>query len=175
MEETGSIVPVNTILNLINQGSTWTINQHNETIKNSQRTVKESRKELRNQYKDFNDYAEEFDAIVEDINPGQITKDGLKIIFDSLRGKKLDKILEEQKRAKTAEEIKIVGEVGRSSAMVSTGPKTTKLTEPQKIEMRDMGFETEEDYFGRLDKKREIAKKRGAKNVPDLLSDILKY
>lgn len=173
MEETGSIVPVNTILSLINQGTTYGISEYAKRTKNAQQTIKKVRKDLRDKYKDFNDYAEEFDAIVEDIDPGQISKEGLGIIFDSLRGKNIDKILEKTKTV--AEEPKIIGEPGKPSSMVSTGPKTTKLTDSQKQEMKSMGFDLEEDYLGRLETKRRIAKQKGAKNIPELLSDLLQF
>ena len=177
MEETGSIVPVNTILNLIAQGTTYHLGEHNKTVKNAQKTLKDVRKELKGQYKDFGDYAEEFDAIIEDIDPRQISKDGLKIVFDSVRGKRLDDILKkrDEEAAKKSDDTKIIGEVGKASAMVSAVAKTKNLTNGQKKEMSDMGFETEEDYFGRLEKKRQIAKSKGAKNVPDTISEFLKF
>ena len=177
MEETGSIVPVNTILNLIAQGTTYHLGEHNKTLKNAQKTLKDVRKELKGQYKDFGDYADEFDAIIEDIDPRQISKDGLKIVFDSLRGKRLDDILKkrDEEAAKKPDDTKILGEVGRVSAMVSTGVKTKNLTSEQKKEMMDMGFETEEDYLGRLEKRRQIAKSKGTKNIPDTLSELFKF
>jgi len=173
MEETGQVVPVNTILRLISQGSQYHIREAMGSSKSAQKMVKEVRKELKSQYKDFGEYEDEFDEIVDNIEPKFVTKDGLKIVFDSLRGKRLDVIIKKKEEAatkKAEEERRIIGDTSEGTAAASK-PKSVKLTEEQAKEMKDMGFETEEDYLGRLEKKRAVAKKQGAKNVPETIAE----
>ena len=174
MEETGSIVPVNTILDLINQGTSYHVNQFSTANKNAQKVIKETRKELKTTYKDYSEYEDRFDEILDGIEPQNVSKEGLKIIFNSLRGEKLDELLkkERERGSKEAEEGKtIIGDVSSGSGSSSGTSSSGKLTIDQESEMSDMGFESKEDYLGRLIKYREIAKRRGAKNIPALLSE----
>ena len=137
--------------------------------------IKEIKSELKGQYKDYRDYEDEFENIIDNVDPQQISKDGLKIIFNSLRGQKIDEIVKEKEEAavkKTMEERKIIGEITPSSSS-SAGAKKEKISPAQSKEMKDMGFDTEQDYLGRLEKKRQVAKSRGATNIPDLISEIL--
>lgn len=176
MEETGNMLPVNTILTLINQGTQHHIKNYTTTTNQANKVIKETKKELKSAYKDYGDYEDEFEEIIETIEPQNVSKDGLKIIFNSLRGKKLDDILkrEREEAARKAEENPIViGDLARGSA--GGGNKPMKLTAEQQKEMSDMGFETEEDYTGRLKKYQSVAKKNGAKNTPQLLSERLTY
>ena len=177
MEETGSIVPVNTILDLINQGTNYHLNQFSTANKTAQKVIKETRKELKSSYKDYSDYEDEFDGIVENIEPQNVSKEGLKIIFQSLRGNKLDELLGKAREAgaKGAEEEKrILGDIASGNASHSSKP-SGKLTAEQREEMTDMGFESEEDYSGRLKKYQDIAKRKSAKNTPQTLSERLVY
>ena len=175
MEETGEIVPVNTILNLVSRASQYQFMEHSKIVKNAQKIIKEIKSELKGQYKDYRDYEDEFENIIDNVDPQQISKDGLKIIFNSLRGQKIDEIVKEKEEAavkKTMEERKIIGEITPSSSS-SAGAKKEKISPAQSKEMKDMGFDTEQDYLGRLEKKRQVAKSRGATNIPDLISEIL--
>lgn len=175
MEETGSIIPVNTILGLINQGTQFQLNEFNKSNKQAQSMTKAVKRELRSQYKDYAEYEDEFESIIEEIDPRSVTKDGLVVLFNSLRGKHLDEILEKERETaskKAIEDKKIIGEV--SSGGKKFSPKlTNKLTRLQQQEMRSMGFETEEDYLGRIEHRQAYAKSRNAKNVPDTLAERL--
>lgn len=176
MEESGSLIPVNTILNLIAQGSNFHIQNFTKTSRTAEKIIKEVKKELKSQYKDFGDYEDELDEILENTDRQLISKDGLKVVFNSLRGKNLDEILKKEREEatkKAVEDKKIIGSTTDSTSSGST--KGTKLTDEQKKEMVDMGFDNEQDYLGRLEKKRQTAKARGAKNVPDTIAEPLKF
>ena len=113
---------------------------------------------------------------MEGIEPQNVSKEGIKIIFNSLRGKKLDEILQKEREAAKERAEKnptVIGDLARGSA--SAGAKKTGLTAEQKKEMSDYGFDTEEDYLGRLKKYQAVAKRNGAKNTPQLLSERLIY
>ncbi len=175
MEETGSMIPVNTLLNLINQGTGY----HIKSVKTANKLIKATRRELKKDHKDFGDYSDEFDDIVDDIEPQNISKDGLKIIFNSLRGKKAGS--SEEEIAKRVEEgikkglegHKIIGNIDTNVNSNSKTVDTGKLTPAQEQEMKDMAFEKAEDYLGRLKKFQAIAKAKNAKNTPILLSERL--
>jgi hypothetical protein len=173
MTRTGSLLPVGTVLNLINKGVEYQLGERSKTTKNAQKMIKDTKKELKSLFKDYSDYSDRFDEICDDIEPQNISKDGLKLIFNALRGEKTDDLVKKAKEdaQKEAEEGKvIIGEVssGSSGAPIS---KSTKLSTDQKKEALDMGFDSEEDYLGRLNKKREVFKKKGYKNVPNLMSE----
>lgn len=178
MAESGSVIPINTILSLISQGTNYHITQHSQQTKASRKVIKETKKELKAQYKNFADYEDEFDEIVDTITPQNISKEGLKIVYNSLRGKNLDEILKKEREAATkkAEEDKeIIGDLSKPTEKTTLKPTTIKLSQEQMDEMKNMGFETEADYIGRLNKFREVAKRRNAKNVPNLLSERLNF
>lgn len=177
MEETGSLIPVNTIATLINQGVSYGINEHNKTSKTSAKIIKEIVKELKSTYKDFNEYEDSFNEILDTIEPQNVSKEGLKIVYNSLRGDRLDEILAKERNKtekKSEEDKKIIGELSSGTAGSSGGNKSKKLTAEQEKEKISMGFESDEDYLGRLTKKREVFKKRNALNVPETLSENLK-
>lgn len=172
MEETGSMLPVNTILTLISQGAGY----HVKTASAANKTVKTTKRELKKEYKDFGDYEDEFDDIVESVEPQNVSKEGLKIIFNSVRGKKTDEIINkrvEEGIKKGLEDKKILGTLDTPSTSTITPKFSGKLTPAQEEEMKDMGFETPADYMGRLKKYQEIAKRKNAKNTPILLSERL--
>ena len=174
MEETGSIVPVNTILNLISQGNNYQMSQINMNNKNAQKIIKEAKKELKSSYKDYVDYEDRFDELLDGIEPQNVSKEGLKIIFNSLRGERLDELVAKAKEKGTSDAEagkRVIGDVESVGGSSSAGNKSTKLNTAQKEEMLDMGFEDEGDYLGRLNKYRDIGKRRNAKNVPNLLSE----
>ena len=175
MEETGSIIPVNTMLNLVGQGVRYQLQEHTKTAKNAQTVIKEVKKNLKSEYKDYSDFSDEFEDIVDTIDPNNVSKEGLKIIFNSLRGQRMDDIMKKREEAavkKAGEDRKIVGEVTVGTSTFSSR-KSEKLNSEQLKEMDSMGFDSEEDYFGRLEKKRSVAKSKGAKNVPQTISEIL--
>lgn len=178
MEETGSIVPVNTILGLIAQGTNYQMSQINLNNKNAQKIIKEAKKELKTSCKDYADYEDRFDELLEDVEPQNVSKAGLKLIFNSLRGERQDELIAKAKE-KGADDAeagkKIIGDVESGGGGSSSGNKSTKLTVAQKEEMSDMGFEDEESYLGRLKKYQDIGKRRNAKNVPNLLSERLVF
>ncbi len=177
MEETGEIVPVNTILNLVSRASQYQFMEHSKIVKNAQKITKEVKSELKGQYKDYRDYEDEFENILDGIDPQQISKEGLRIVFNSLRGQKIDEIVKQKEEAavkKATEERKIIGEITPSLSS-SAGGKKEKMSPAQSKEMKDMGFDTEQDYLGRLEKKRQVAKSRGSLNIPDLISESLVF
>lgn len=180
MEESGSIVPVNTILDLVNQGIGYHIGNYAKTTKQANKVIKDTKNEIRKDCKEkgisFEDYADEFDDIMENVDPQQVSGEGIKIIFNSLIGKKTPELLkkasEESTRKADEGSRRIVGgELAEGTGKSSNDGGASKLTAEQKTEMQDMGFESESDYLGRLTKYREIAKRRGSKNTPTLLSE----
>jgi hypothetical protein len=177
MEETGSIVPVNTMLDLIGKATGYHMSQFTTNAKNAQKIIKEAKKELRATYKDYSEYEDKFDDLLEGIEPQNVSKEGLKIIFNSLRGENLDAIVAKA-REKAAEEAesgkKIVGDIDTGGGSSKSGSKTT-LTAEQQQQMKDMGFEDEASYLGRVKHYQEVAKSRNAKNVPTLLAEKLLY
>jgi len=176
MEETGSLIPVKTITNLIAQGTNFHLNEFNKSNKKAQKIIKDTKRDLRSQYKNFKDYEEEFDVILEDIDPRTVSKEGITILFNSIRGKHLDDILEKQKEdsANKGKE-KVIGAIDSTPGSQPQDKGKAKLSQEQIREMTAMAFESEEDYMGRLDKVREIAKRKGAKNVPYLIAERLEF
>ena len=177
MEETGSVVPIRTITEVIRQGATHIIQSQRKIESDAKKIIKDVKKELKSQYKDYNEFADEFDEALETVDPAHVTKEGLIMVFNSFRGKKLDELKDkiEKDKDKTPSPKKIIGEVDSPSGSPGSGSgnKSSKLTEEQKQEMLLMNFDSEEDYLGRLSKYQEIAKKKGAKNKPALLQERL--
>lgn len=178
MEETGSVVPIRTITSLIQQGTSYILQSQRKIDSEAKKTIKETKRELRTTYKDYNEFSEEFDKILDTIDPAYVKKEGLIMVFDSLRGKKLTEIrakIEKDKNDNPPPSKKIIGEVdtgtGSGGGSGSGASKGSKLTEAQKEEMQLLNFESEEDYLGRLKKYQEIGVKKGAKNKPTLLQE----
>lgn len=173
MEETGSLVPVRTVANMATRIAQYQLGEFQKSNKNAQKTIKDSKRELKGQYKDFSKHEEELDEMLESIDPQTITKEGVIILFNSLRGRKIDDLMaaREKEILQDAEENrKVIGATGNIPGSQNSRV-SEKLTAEQIQEMNSMGFETEEDYIGRLNKIRDIAKRQGAKNVLNLISD----
>ena len=173
LAETGGIMPTKTIISVIGQGIQYQINLK----KASDKILKETKKELKATYKDFSDFEDSFDEATTDIEPQYMSKEGLKIIFKSLRGDKMDE-MEKKLRKEITEEVladkKIIGDTG-SPGKVSAPTKGIKLTPDQEKEKENMGYENSEDYLAQLEKKRQTAKSRGAKNTPQLIYEQLVF
>jgi hypothetical protein len=180
MEESGEIVPVQTILDIVNQGIGYHIGQYAKTNKQASKIIKDTKAEIRKDCKEkgiaYDDYSDDFENILDDIEPQNVSAYGLKIIFNSVIGKKtpelIKKVQEDASRKSEEGGRRIVGgELAEGSGKPAESGGASKLTAEQKEEMLDMGFESEVDYIGRLGKYRDIAKKKGAKNTPNLISE----
>ena len=170
MTRTGSTFPVNTILGLISDASRYHVSSGYSTLKKSNKVIKSTKRELKKQYKDFGDYEDEFDDKIDEADPSQITSEGLKLVFNAIRGSKMDEIITKIKTP-PKEPTKIVGPSVGTGTGAAKGK--VKLTPEQEKEMKDMGFDTEEDYLGRLHKYQDLARKKGLKVIPSLISERL--
>ena len=170
MAETGSTFPVKTVLRLIGEGSRYHIKETTDSIKKSTKILKETKRTLRKEYKDFGDYEDEFDEIVDNATPDQITPTGLKMVFEAIRGRKLDEKLRDL-QGKPPEEP-IIGPSAGSGGGAGKPPKE-KLTDAQKKEMAIMNFETEDAYLNVLKPRQQRAKDMGLKKIPQTIGEPL--
>jgi hypothetical protein len=136
------------------------------SMTNARKLIKETSRDLQKRYKDdFAELRDEFESALDDAPPGGLSKDGIEMVFQSLRASYLEKKVEEIK-AKSAASAPasptIIGPTSPSAAPVTTGG-SSKMTEDQREEMDNLGL-SEEAYLRTIKQRRENAKKQG---IPD--------
>lgn len=172
MSRTGRSVPLETILGLIAQGSQYHIRNTVTSMRQAAKTVQETVKSLKGKYRDYKEYEDEFRDAVDNINSDLVSQQGLEMLFNSIRGAKLDDKLakiEEANRKRAEKDEKIVGP--SSGSGTGAGGSKPTLNENQKKEFISMGLDTEDEYTGLLQKRQARAKAEGWKVIPQTLSE----
>ena len=174
MAETGGSIPVNTVLNLIEQATIHKVNQYHQTRRQAEDVIDETLEELEAN-KDYPEVSKKLKSAIKRLDPSNVSREAIYLIFNSLRGEMSEDIAKKRadEAVKGAEANKrILGEPSGSTGGASGGSRSVKLTEEQQQDMEDHGME-EEAYSKALKHKQEKAKERGAKNVPKTLYERL--
>lgn len=176
---TGKAVPIQTIMQVANSISLRNTEYMLTSREQARRAVSSFKKSVKAE-PDWRELEDDFDELVEQLKPEQINPPTLEVIVNAVRGKKAKELLA-QAKAKAKEEAEkdttIVG--GEPAQKTSGGHKPSSgLTPEQKQEMDRMNQDTtmewtEGEYIKALKKKQERFKLDGAKNIPQLFSDLM--
>lgn len=170
--------PFGAIEELVLIGSRHVVKRTREDIGKANRLLKEVKKDLKAKYEDFTDVEQSFDEHLEDVAVERMTKEGLEMVFHSLRGQKLEekvKQLQAKVNGKQAvEEPRIVGPAAGSGSGTPVSPSGEKpLTKAQQAEFAKMGDVSETGYRRLLKERQERAKKLDCKVLPETISEPL--
>jgi len=151
------------------------------SIKAANKQLKAVKADFKKRFEDYEEVVDEFDEVLEDAPIERMTTEGLELVFQSVRAKKLEaKLVKLREKAGKEEAPRIVGPTSPSASGSPATPVGQKpLTKEQASElasMQKMGDLSDDGYRRQMKARQERAKKLNIPEAqwPQTLSEPLK-